>query len=158
MTSTLLADPDVKDAIALMATYGIREGIVDRRLPSFGNTLAIGGAQLAYNKFVRSYILGLAGQATGEKYWSSLLANAAGLSVVLYGLKSVDIISGASEDIGDAALLPSPSGKWLSSISEAGELLLEKQVLEYLLSSCGMMPPMLGNQPAPAKVITAATL
>lgn len=158
MTSTLLADPDVKDAISLMATYGIREGIVDRRLPSFKNTLALGGAQLAYNKFVKSYILGLAGQATGEKYWSSLLANAAGLSLVLYGLKSVDVISSASEDIGDAALLPSPSGKWLSSVTEAGELLLEKQVLEYLLSSSGMMPPVTGSGPQPAKVISAVTL
>lgn len=157
MTSTYLADPDVKDALSLMATYAIREGVVDRRIASFKNTLALGGAQIAYNKFVKSYILGLAGTATGEKYWSSLLANAAGLSLVLYGLKSVDIITPASEDIGDAALLPSPSGKMLSSITEAGELLLEKQVLEWLLSSSGMMPPMPGSGPQPAKVLSAVT-
>ena len=141
MTS-LLQDPSVMDGLLLGATYAAREALVKRQISSIGEVGTVAVSQIVYDKFLDQYIAGLVGGFTGEKYWSGLLANAAGLSLVLYSFRRTGVISRSSEDIGDGAILPSPSSPMLSSIVEAGELLIEKNILEAVLAKSGFIAPM----------------
>lgn len=138
--TTLLKDPDVMDGLALGATFAARELIVKRRMSSLSEVGSIVVSQTVYDKFLDSYASGMLSGLTGEKYWSGLLANAAGLAVVLYSFRKSGLISRDSEDLGDGAILPSPSSPMLSSIMEAGELLIEKSILEGVLMKAGYMP------------------
>lgn len=155
--SALLSDPAVKDAGMLALTYAIREGVVDRRMSKLSELATIGGSQLAYNKLLASYFGGMLSGLTGETYWASLLGNAAGLSLVLYMLRSVGVVR--SDDVGDGAVLPSPSSPMLSAVTEASELLIEKMLLQQLLGKTNL--PLVGGSmaggPEPAKVLPGAT-
>jgi len=138
--ASFLQDPDVMDGLMLGATFAAREALVKRQISSLSEVATVAISQTVYDKFIEQYGAGLIGGITGEKYWSSLLANAAGLSLVLYSFRRTGVISRASEDIGDGAILPSPSSPMLSSIVEAGELLIEKNILEAVLTKSGWMP------------------
>jgi hypothetical protein len=138
--TALLKDPALMDGLTLGATFAARELIVKRRMSSLGEVGSIVVSQTVYDKFLDSYASALVGGFTGEKYWSGLLANAAGLAVVLYSFRKSGLISRGSEDLGDGALLPSPSSPMLSSLMEAGELLIEKSILEALLAKSGYAP------------------
>jgi len=155
--SALLSDPAVKDASMLALTYAIREGVVDRRMSKLSELATIGGSQLIYDKLLASYFGGMLSGLTGEKYWSSLLGNAAGLSLVLYMLRSVGITRDSSVD--DGAVLPSPSSPMLSAVTEASELLIEKMLLQQLLGKTNL--PLVGGngsgEPQPAATLPGAT-
>jgi hypothetical protein len=155
--SALLSDPAVKDASMLALTYVVREGVVDRRLSKFNEVAAIGGSQFVYDKFLASYFGGMLSGLTGENYWSGLLGNAAGLSLVLYMLRRSGLSSAVEVD--DGAILPSPSSPMLSAVTEASELLIEKMLLQQLLGKTNL--PLVGggsgSGPEPAKTLPGAT-
>jgi len=155
--SALLSDPAVKDASMLALTYAIREGVVDRRMSKLSELATIGGSQLVYDKLLASYFGGMLSGLTGESYWSGLLGNAAGLSLVLYMLRNVGITR--SDDVGEGGVLPSPSSPMLSAVTEASELLIEKMLLQQLLGKTNL--PLVGGNgstgPQPAGTLPGAT-
>lgn len=159
MSATLPSylDADAFDSLSLGGTLFLRDALIGKNEPSVSKAGALAIAQYIYDKTAKPKAAGMISTYTGESYWSGLLANATGLTVYFMLTEYLGLVS-KSEKLGQDALLPLPSAdgkmgkKFIKSIIQASELLVERQVLLAATKMAGVNIP--ENQPQPAKPLS----
>lgn len=140
----MLVAGSVADGAVLAGVYVARDLIVTGKTPSLAKAGTIGISQIAYNNLARMKLEAWLSGYTGETMYSGLLANTVGLASVLYVLGAIGIVSQKSaKSEGEGDVLPSPKGKTsgkkvMKALLEAGELVVERKIVEYGLGMAGI--------------------
>lgn len=149
-----MLDADAVDALLMGGTMFVRDTIVKGK-PKLKRAAVLAGAQYAYDKTLRAYLQGALQGFTGEAYFANILANAAGVSAIIYAADMIGLV-GRDSDPADSSseLAPQVSGsgkskKVINAIIEGSELVLEQRALVWALNKANVVIP--GQAPAPAK-------
>lgn len=141
MQSMMGTDPSTQQAIMLGVTNATRAVLMGRGVnarESFVITLA----DYVYLRFVKGYLQPLLQSWSGESQYSSGVAEALGISIVLMATKRLGITSTSEVPQGaiDVPRIGSGVvGDIIDSMLQAGELVLERGVLTWTLAKTGAL-------------------
>jgi hypothetical protein len=141
MADSLKLPTDAMDGILMAGVYVGRDLVISGKAPRLGKAAIVGASQYGYNMLARDKLRAYLATMTGEEVYSSILANTLGLATVIYLLSMLGLAK--ADELKEGDVLPSPKGKGkgakvMKALLTSGELVIEKNIVEYILGYSGI--------------------
>jgi len=144
MADSLKLPSDAMDGVIMAGVYVGRDLVVTGKTPRLTKAVVVGASQYGYNMLARDKLRAYLATMTGEAVFSSMLANTLGLATVIYLLSMLGIAK--ADELKEGDVLPHPKGKGagakvMKALLTSGELVIEKNIVEYILGYSGIYKP-----------------